>query len=72
MGNFLINQKIKKIKVFDSFDSGAHGFNAKIGFKNYALSPKILPKICQNLSRQTKPAYFQTFWLISWDSVHSF
>ena len=44
----------------------------KIGFKNCALSQKILAKMCQNFSRQTKPAYFQTFWPISWDSVHIF
>ena len=29
--------------------------------KKYAPGPEILTKICQNLGRQTKPAYFETF-----------
>ena len=32
----------------------------------------VLKNICQNLGRQTKPAYFETFWPISQDSVHIF
>ena len=27
-----------------------HGFNTKIGFKKYTLSPEILAKMCQHLS----------------------
>ena len=36
--------------------------NAKIGFKKYSPSPKILPKKCQKLACQTKPPKFETFW----------
>ena len=49
-----------------------HGFNAKIGFEKYAMSPKIFTKMCQNSGRQTKPGYFETFWQISQDLVHIF
>ena len=28
--------------------------------------------MCQNLGRQTKPVYFETFWLISRDPLHIF
>ena len=44
-------------------------FQPKMGF---ILSPKILPKKCQKLVYQTKPAKFDTFWPISRDSVHIF
>ena len=47
-----------------------HGFNAKISFEKYAMSPKIFTKMCQNSGRQTKPAYFQTFQPISPDHLH--
>ena len=50
----------------------AYGFNAKIWFEKYTMSPEILTKMCQNLGCQTKPAYFETFWPISQDSVHNF
>ena len=49
-----------------------HGFNAKIGFEKYAPGPEILTKMCQNLGCQTKPAYFETFWPLSQDSVQIF
>ena len=49
-----------------------HGFNAKIGFKKYAPSPKISPKKCQKLAFQTKPAKFDTFWPLSLASMHIF
>ena len=42
-----------------------HDFNAKIGFEKCAPSPKILPKKCLKSASQTKPAKFDTFWLIS-------
>ena len=47
-------------------------FNAKIGYKKYVPGPKILTKMCQNPGRQTKPAYFETFWPISQDPLHIF
>ena len=36
----------------------AYAFNAKIGFKKFAPSPKILTKMCQNLVHQTKHSNF--------------
>ena len=49
-----------------------HGFNAKIGFEKYVRSAKILPKKGPKLAFQTKQVKFDTFWLISRDSVHIF
>ena len=56
--------------IFNSTVAQTHGFNAKIGFEKYAPRPKILSKKCQKSAFQTKPAKFDTFWLISRDSVH--
>ena len=50
----------------------AHNFNAKLGLKRYAPSPDILAKMCKDLSCQTKPAYFETFWPIPQDPFHIF
>ena len=52
--------------------AGAHGFNAKIGFKNYSQSPKILAKTSANMPVWFGDINFGIFWLISWVSVHSF
>ena len=49
-----------------------HGFNTKIGYEKYALSPKILRKKYPKSVFQTKPAIFDTFWPLSRDSVHIF
>ena len=57
---------------YSNWPAWTHGFNAKIGFKKYAPSPKILPKKCTKSAFQTKPTKFDTFWLISQDSVHIF
>ena len=50
----------------------AQGFNAKNGFEKYALSPKILAKMCQILLFWFGRAILKTFLVISWDSVHIF
>ena len=44
----------------------------KIGFEKYASDPKILVKMYQNLTCQTKPSNFDTFWPISQDWMHIF
>ena len=57
---------------YSNWQARTHGFNAKIGFEKYAPSPKILTKKCQKSAYQTKPQKFDTFWLLSRDSVHIF
>ena len=47
-------------------------FYEKIGFEKYASDPEILVKMYQNLTRQTKPSNFDTFWPISRDRKHIF
>ena len=49
-----------------------NGFNAKIGFEKYGPGPEILIRMCQNLGRQTKPAYFEMFLPIFQNLVHVF
>ena len=42
----------------------------KFGLKKYALIPKISAKICQILLVLFGRPIFNTFLVISWDSVH--
>ena len=59
-------QKFVPIYVFKYSNRPAwtHDFNAKIGFKKFVPSPKILPKKCTKSAFQTKPAKTtrQPFW----------
>ena len=49
-----------------------HDFNAKIEFEKYAPSPEISVKMCQILVVWCGRRIFDTFLLISWDSLHIF
>ena len=57
---------------YSNWPAWTHDFNAKIGFEKHAERPEILAKMCKILVVWFGRLIFDTFLVISWDSVHVF
>ena len=57
---------------YSNWPAWTHGFNAKIGLEKSAPSPEISVKMCQILVVWFGRPIFDTFLLISSDSLHTF